>query len=261
MKRIIVLGGRGRVGSILVAWLVDKGHSVALVDLVDSTGVSKNDESSSFYVIPGDRDSFESAVTKAAEYLGGAVDVFISASRYRNTSLNHKDNIEILRPLSFELDSHFESSVFAPIRAIEVLLQYFTPNSKVIAFCSSNATSVSHQSLGYHVSAAGLLQACRVLGIRLGKREIEVYPLVLGVLERLDIQNFNSAGDNEVSVDAGYGDHVVSISDVKNVIELIIEHGLKSALGDPIFLSAGRTSMDVTAAVDGYFGDIGVHSV
>lgn len=259
MKKIIVLGGRGRVGAILVEWLVDKGHSVALVDLIDSTRLSKDHESSSFYVIPGDRNSFEIAMIKAAEYHGGAVDVFISASRYRNSAINGKDNAATSRPFSFELDSHFESSVFAPVRAIEILLQYFTPDSKVIALCSSNATSVSHQNLGYHVSAAGLLQACRVLGVRLGNRGIGIYPLVLGVLEKLEIQKANSASDNEVAQDTSYGDHVVSLLDVKNVIELIIEHGLRSSLGDPIFLSAGRISMDVTAAVDGYFGDIGVH--
>ena len=109
------------------------------------------------------------------------------------------------------------------------------------------------------MSAAGLLQACRVLGVRLGKRGIGIYPLVLGVLEKLEIPKPNSDNDNEVSPDTKYGDHVVSLLDVKKIIDLIIEHGLRSALGDPIFLSAGRISMDVTAAVDGYFGDIGVH--
>jgi len=248
-KRIVVLGGHGHIGSVIALRLRDKGHEIVTVDL-ESSSTSRTNEFTEVILHDQSLQYLEQGITEAIGILGGEIDVLVIATRFRSRRKGVPESNRDDLKLTADLDEHLLAGLISPVRAIELVVPQMKKGSRVIVVCSTNAISVSHQSLGYHASAAGLLQACRVISLRLAARRIEIYPICLGVLERYGAKQRFEGTDFGNSEDIWQ----VGIDDLCEFVSFIVDKGLRSSMGEPIVLSAGRSAMDVTAAVKNVYG-------
>jgi NAD(P)-dependent dehydrogenase (short-subunit alcohol dehydrogenase family) len=238
---LVVLGANGALGSGLVGHFRNAGLSILAVDInrdckcLASTGAPGSSLAWELHF----RRLWESAsLSLGIEKPFRALVTATRSPAYKQEK-RHNWTLE-------GLDSHHVATFTAPIAASSSIIPFMGMEtmSKIIYLASTNGTTLSNQSLGYHASSAALIHAARHLSVQW--REVaRVYCVAIGVI---------NIEENDASKAASPG---VQQSELRLLVDFLLSNDGAGMLGEPIFLSAGRMNLDATAVHRGEFGDLG----
>ncbi len=254
LKSILIVGGLGTIGSKIndhyeneniIPYVLDTKKKILGASLEKKKGRLLYFENENIFQVDGNL-STELEIT---------FDTIIFAVRYRNnlpaTFVRDLSN-ETLDDLSLTLNI----TLIQQLQLLQVILKKHKNENglSVIFIYSSNAKEISHQSLGYHVANAAIEQACKYISVHFASQGVRIFPVQIGAI------NTDSVISDEINtkVDSKPLFQPVTLDELMKLIQFLSQDGLEGLSGSPIVLTKGRSNMDVTAAYEGVFGNLGV---
>lgn len=241
---VVVLGGSGRLGRGIVEFLTSRNRRVLCVDLARSCSCPRP---TSDVLLPEIWEDAFSELWLGLEAAVGAplgIDALITATRAPHGPRHpHSDS-----PTD-GLAQHLAASFVVPIAAAVTVHPHLsdTPVPVVIFLSSTNATSISHQPMGYHAAHAALSQAARYLSV-CWMGDVHVHCIQIGAI--------HTTPDSDESDQSPPHFPGVQQADLHASIAFLLEAQIPSLVGEPMILSAGRSHLDATAVHQDRFGDL-----
>jgi enoyl-[acyl-carrier-protein] reductase (NADH) len=234
MKKVfLIIGGAGRLGSELVNFF-SKEYLILSVD------IEKNDfpwDGTSTLEISPLRSHWLEDFKKINEEIKkiGELSAIIFANRIRLP----RDS----RPLNFGEKETYESEIYFAAELIECLLeeQNLNNHSSIIFITSTNAKTISHQPLYYHLAKASIDMMIYWLADRLKNKSIRVNGIRIGLVGDLGL----SSGARAVLAEKVLlNNRITNATDICKAVNFLVKNDLSTHLTGQILNISGGYELE-----------------
>jgi NAD(P)-dependent dehydrogenase (short-subunit alcohol dehydrogenase family) len=221
MKKIIILGGKGLIGSSLTKFLSTKGCEVLSID-IDNLDISDLYKTKSFFE------------KNKADVL---INLFGKNEHVKQTNdFNTVDKIE-----ESEIEEYFQINTLYTFRVCREFIKN-NESGKILNFSSMYGHHVpnpkyysgNHKSIGYCISKAGSVMITKYLAVHFPK--FDIIDVVLGGIKNNQNKNFI----NQYIKDVPKG-KLLELNDLNHTIYTLLE--TRYITGTSIFIDGGKNLM------------------
>ncbi len=189
-KVVIVTGSGQGLGRVIAESFAEAGASVVISDIQQEAGqaVAKNIRGSGknavFISCDLRKENDIRKLIRLCIKKYGRLDVVVNNARPRLTIGSFEDNFK-----------EWDLGISVLLKAPALVLKYAMPhlirssNGNVINIASTNAFSVSHQPLVYHVAKAGLVQLSRYIAFQFGTQGVRSNVVCPGLVDLSDARS------------------------------------------------------------------------
>lgn len=243
-KRVILIIGAGSgIGKGLAERFVQSNEIVINADIGNKGSEIKfetHDNYSEIYIDVTKKETIENVISGVNQSLGRLDTIIYTAAPPRSDRKDFPENIS-------SLQKEFEVLILGALWSVSSSMGLLekSNSASIILVGSILSSKVAHETIGYHVCKAGLVQAARYLAFNLGPKGIRVNVVSPGVVRRevsLSQVSFKQNSDfDKILKQITPMQRSATYDDIFNFIQFLVSEKASYITGEDFFISGGMS--------------------